>query len=336
LTAETTKGSSHVLSVSGPAFTQNANNDSLASGFDPITQLAQLTLELKNALAFAEGQTGVPSSQNASATAEAVPLPLASTSKTTLSLSAEADKLNPLQSVFAIQPSTAQPNSSPAAAQGNELVEALTNSTKDGGDANFHSGADFTSGDNTSFTAHENFGAGLSAEGIQATGTYNFASTLSAFRAANGGAAGLPSVVDQVILQMNRGVKGGNDQMSVQLQPADMGKITVKLDFGSDGQVRGTVTADNPKTLDILQKDSRSLERALQDAGLRADSGSLQFNLSGQNNQAGQMANQGTKNTTLAADGTISAEDMDNGALADINAAVETYYVTPTSVNIRV
>jgi flagellar hook-length control protein FliK len=178
----------------------------------------------------------------------------------------------------------------------------------------------------------------ISAEGTQATGTYTFASQLSAFRAANGGTTGLPTAVDQVILQMNRSVKSGQDQMSLQLQPGDLGKITVKLDFGSDGKVQGTVIADNPKTLDMLQKDSRSLERALQDAGLRADPGSLQFSLGGQqnqNNNSGQAAsNNGSGAANTNGDGTDDASD--ELAMTDASTLPETYYLTPGGVNIRV
>ncbi len=55
------------------------------------------------------------------------------------------------------------------------------------------------------------------------------------------------------------------------------------MEVGHDGRVNAVVTADNKDTLDMLQKDSRELERALQQAGLQADSGSLSFNLRGQN-----------------------------------------------------
>lgn len=180
------------------------------------------------------------------------------------------------------------------------------------------------------------FGA-VTAENAQATGTYSFASSLSAFRAANGGATGLPGVVDQVILQMNRNVKNGQSQMSLQLQPTDLGKITVKLEFGEGGRVQGTVVADNPKTLEMLQKDSRSLERALQDAGLRAEPGSLQFSLGGQKNpnDAGQTAGSGNSGNGKG-DGTISADGSDNSGLVDIAAISESYYITPMGVNIQV
>jgi len=192
-----------------------------------------------------------------------------------------------------------------------------------------------TGGKTFSFTGNNaSFGANVSPEGAQATGTYSFASTLSAFRAVNGGAAGLPSVVDQVVIHLNRGVKEGQSHVTVQLQPGDLGKITVKLDFDAEGKVQGTVTADNPKTLEMLQKDSRSLERALQDAGLRADPGSLQFNL-----------RQGDQNSAEHADafanyapgGILPVEgDASETPLVDVGALAETYYLTPTGVNIRV
>jgi flagellar hook-length control protein FliK len=120
----------------------------------------------------------------------------------------------------------------------------------------------------------------------------------------------------------------------VQLHPADLGKITVKLDMSSDGKVQGTVTADNPKTLDMLQKDSRSLERALQDAGLRADSGSLQFNLGNQGQGRAGQASDSQNSESGTGDGTLNAStDLET---ADAGNLPEVYYVTPTGVNIRV
>ncbi len=45
------------------------------------------------------------------------------------------------------------------------------------------------------------------------------------------------------------------------------------------------MTADSQETLDMLQRDSRELERALQQAGLQTDTGSLNFSLRGQQGQ---------------------------------------------------
>ncbi len=144
-------------------------------------------------------------------------------------------------------------------------------------------------------------------DGGKSTDPYSFASQLSATRAATGGTTGLPSAVEQVMFQLSRNVKSGNDQMTIQLNPADLGSVNIKLNFAGDGSVQGTVVASNPATLDLLLKDVRGLERALQDAGLSADPGSLQFSLGGQpgdtsnqtaNNSSGQSSGNAPDRTT--------------------------------------
>jgi flagellar hook-length control protein FliK len=54
----------------------------------------------------------------------------------------------------------------------------------------------------------------------------------------------------------------------------------VKLEIGQDGRVIAAIAVDKQETLDLLQRDSRSLEKALQDAGFETGSGSLNFGLS--------------------------------------------------------
>jgi len=93
------------------------------------------------------------------------------------------------------------------------------------------------------------------------------------------GAAASPG--EQVALQIQRSVAGGGDRITVQLQPRDLGGVEIRLDFSGDA-VRAAVTAERPETLELLQRDARSLERALNDAGLKTDSGSLSFDLRGQ------------------------------------------------------
>jgi hypothetical protein len=87
---------------------------------------------------------------------------------------------------------------------------------------------------------------------------------------------------DQVAIHISKAVADGLDKISIQLKPESLGRIDVQLQVGHDGRVNAMIAAQRQDTLDLLQRDARSLERALQDAGLRADSGSLNFNLSGQ------------------------------------------------------
>ena len=74
-------------------------------------------------------------------------------------------------------------------------------------------------------------------------------------------------------------MSAGNDKISIQLKPADLGRVDVQMEVGHDGRVTAVVTADNKQTLDLLQKDSKQLQEALQQAGLQADDDSLDFNL---------------------------------------------------------
>ena len=177
----------------------------------------------------------------------------------------------------------------------------------------------------------------LHAEGARPVGSYDFASQLSAHRATRGGATGLPAAVEQVTLQLHKMAKAGADQMTLQLRPAELGRIDIKLEFAKDGSntVKGIVIADTQAALDMLQKDSGGLQRALQDAGLRADSGSLQFNLrgDGQQNASAQNGN-GQSASGNGAGGFASANDGSEATTA--NAAEETYYITPGRVNLRV
>lgn len=97
-----------------------------------------------------------------------------------------------------------------------------------------------------------------------------------------------PPAADQVVLQLRRAVANGVDRLTVQLKPATLGRVDVQMEVGFDGRVQAVISAERPETLQLLQRDARTLTTALMDAGLQADSGSLSFNLRGQTgDQAG-------------------------------------------------
>ena len=108
----------------------------------------------------------------------------------------------------------------------------------------------------------------------------------------------------QVAVHIAQAVQQGIDQIRIQLHPAELGRVDVRLDVAPDGRVAATVIADRPETLDMLRNDSRGLERALQDAGLRSDAGNLSFNLREQHHGRGDLA-----------DGTDSGKNGDGSEL---------------------
>jgi len=97
------------------------------------------------------------------------------------------------------------------------------------------------------------------------------------------GSAGLPmGVQEQVAVHIHKNVSDGNDQFTINLRPTELGRIDIRLEIGQDGRVNAQVAVEKAQTLELLQRDSRNLERALQDAGLKADSNSLNFSLRGE------------------------------------------------------
>jgi flagellar hook-length control protein FliK len=79
----------------------------------------------------------------------------------------------------------------------------------------------------------------------------------------------------------------GAKSFQIRLHPEDLGRIEVKLDIAKDGSVSAVLTADKPETLTMLQRDSRSLERAFEQAGLESGDAALQFSLSGDGGRGG-------------------------------------------------
>ena len=89
-------------------------------------------------------------------------------------------------------------------------------------------------------------------------------------------------VAEQVAMQISRAADQNIDRMTVHLKPAELGKVTIELEVGPDHRLHAVISAERSETLDLLQRDAKSLDKALNEAGIKTDSGSLQFNLKGE------------------------------------------------------
>jgi flagellar hook-length control protein FliK len=106
-------------------------------------------------------------------------------------------------------------------------------------------------------------------------------------------ATNAPVPVSGLALEIAASVKNGKSSFEIRLDPADLGRIDVRIDVDRSGQVTSHLTAEKPETLSMLQQDAPQLQRALDDAGLKTGSGGLQFSLrdqssSSQNNSGNQ------------------------------------------------
>jgi flagellar hook-length control protein FliK len=82
----------------------------------------------------------------------------------------------------------------------------------------------------------------------------------------------------------------------VRLDPADLGRIDVRIDVNRNGQVTSHLIVEKPETLSMLKQDAPQLQQALNNAGLKTDSGGLQFSLRDQSSSGQNNGNQTTGN----------------------------------------
>lgn len=129
--------------------------------------------------------------------------------------------------------------------------------------------------------------------------------------------ASVPGRPAQVLLPLAAQVAGGlsrlsadgGGQINIKLAPANLGQVEVSMRIQEDGRVSATIVADRPETLDLLRRDAWNLERALGEAGLKADSGSLQFSLRGESGREGGRDGHGGRTARAPEADDITAAD---------------------------
>jgi flagellar hook-length control protein FliK len=100
-------------------------------------------------------------------------------------------------------------------------------------------------------------------------------------------APNLPALAVEIAAKSQSGAK----QFDIRLDPPELGRVEVRLSIDSTGKASAHLSADQPQTLTLLQKDAPILARALREAGLDVSQDGLNFSLrqqsSGQNNNDG-------------------------------------------------
>ncbi len=136
----------------------------------------------------------------------------------------------------------------------------------------------------------------------------------------------------EIAVNMARNLANGTNRFEIRLDPAELGRIDVRMELGTDGRVQAHLTVDKPETLDMLQRDARALEKALSDAGLDMDNGNLEYSLRDDSEGSGFAAR---RDDSDAANGASSDEDL----AADLAAVQHIYSLkagSGTGVDIRI
>ena len=111
-------------------------------------------------------------------------------------------------------------------------------------------------------------------------------------------------------LEIAVSAKNGKSSFEIRLDPADLGRIDVRIDVDGNGQMTSHLTVEKPETLSMLQQDAPQLQRQLSDAGFKTGSDGLQFSLrdqssSGQN--SGSETGRNAQRLIISADESVPA-----------------------------
>ncbi|HEY8565842.1 MAG TPA: flagellar hook-length control protein FliK [Beijerinckiaceae bacterium] len=105
----------------------------------------------------------------------------------------------------------------------------------------------------------------------------------------------------------------GSTRFEVRLDPAELGRIDVRLDIDDEGKVKAHLTVERIETLNLLQRDARSLERAFEQAGLKPSDGGIDYTLRDQSSGRGGQGQPGAR--TSPGDGAPAVRDDTNPVL---------------------
>jgi len=276
---------------------QDATNTDTSSATTLLNKLAAVLMEKLSGETNASSQvaTAVASTGNASVKTQntkensAITVTSSTSDATSSQTGSNTDTLNNLQSTLTQIIALLTPGHSDKAAPANTAtdISAITQDTSNTLSA--------------SANAASQIAAHMNNNQPQATDN-DFAKLLSA-------STSHAPVADQVLVQIRNATSDGASQVKILLEPAELGKVVVQMNTGTDGKTGVTITADNRQTLALLQNEAKSLESALRDIGLKTDTGGLNFNLSGQQQHSQNPGKQ--QNYTQVAAVTATDDEAD-------------------------
>lgn len=137
--------------------------------------------------------------------------------------------------------------------------------------------------------------------------------------------------VDQVKVNITKSAVKGVDKIDVQLKPEELGRIEIKMQIGKDGKLQAHIIASRPETVEMLQKEVQSLEKAFNDAGFQTDEGSLSFSFR-DDGQSGRNQDNGSELRSFI--GNVFEQEANNELLA-ANSDIQGW-ISDKGLNIRV
>jgi flagellar hook-length control protein FliK len=161
------------------------------------------------------------------------------------------------------------------------------------------------------FAAASPIGAGASAAGVTP--------------ASSAPAVPIAGLAVEIVAQ----ARDGKNRFEIRLDPPELGRIDVHLTVDRDGNVSSRLVVDRSETLDLLRRDAPTLERALENAGLKTAQQGLEFSLRDQGGRHQPYANEASPTRLIAA-------EVDPSSAAAISSGYGRWLGMGGGVDIRV
>ena len=159
-----------------------------------------------------------------------------------------------------------------------KTVSGVSNAARAFADRMRDVGATASQGGDTSATQTAALPTGHTAQTTAATAATHTTATASAVK---------PDDIGATIV---RHVKAGETSFSVRLDPAELGKVDVKVAFSADGSAKAHLVVERRDTFEALSRDQRHIEQTLRDAGFEVKDGSVSLSMRQDGNQQDRSA----------------------------------------------
>lgn len=116
----------------------------------------------------------------------------------------------------------------------------------------------------------------------------------------------------------------GRQTWTLQLDPPELGRIEVKMNFNKAEAVKAHIVVEKPETFFMLQRDAQILERSLQDIGLDTDQG-LSFELAQDSHEFGHDGSHDGHQGGGSGNGTAEGDEI------EIIETTMNWYVDPNT-----
>lgn len=144
-------------------------------------------------------------------------------------------------------------------------------------------------------------------------------------------------LVDQIKVSISKAAKEGLEKININLKPKELGNIQVRMEVDHDGNMKASIIASRPETLDLLQKDASVLRQALADAGLKTGDNAFSFSYRGEHQQNAESFAQNGNGHRNGSESAFNNSDTPNAEADDLTEAIiASGWTSRHALNIRV